>query len=103
MRHVERLEKKPGAFRWRGEEVTRIEGFSDAVFGFAITLLVVSLEVPRSFADLMDLVRGVPAFALCFALLIMIWYSHHLFFRRFDLQDHYTMVANAILLFLVVF
>ena len=29
-----------------GCEVSRIEGFSDAVFGFALTLLVVSLEVP---------------------------------------------------------
>ena len=36
----------------RGREVSRIEGFSDAVFGFALTLLVVSLEVPESFADL---------------------------------------------------
>jgi hypothetical protein len=32
-------------FRWRGHEITRIEGLSDAVFAFAVTLLVVSLEV----------------------------------------------------------
>ena len=32
-----------------GREVSRIEGFSDAVFGFALTLLVVSLEVPDNF------------------------------------------------------
>jgi len=30
----------------RHHEVTRLEGFSDTVFGFALTLLVVSLEVP---------------------------------------------------------
>ena len=29
-----------------GREVSRIEGFSDAVFGFALTLLVASIEVP---------------------------------------------------------
>jgi uncharacterized membrane protein len=27
-------------FRWRCREITRIEGFSDAVFGFAVTLLI---------------------------------------------------------------
>lgn len=36
-------------FRFRGHEVRRIEAFSDAVFAFAVTLLIVSLEVPRSF------------------------------------------------------
>jgi uncharacterized membrane protein len=30
----------------RPHEVTRLEGFSDAVFGFALTLLVVRLETP---------------------------------------------------------
>jgi len=25
--------------RWRSHEITRVEGFSDAVFGFAVTLL----------------------------------------------------------------
>lgn len=41
-------------FRWRSHDVSRIEGLSDAVFGFAVTLLVVSLEVPKTFAELME-------------------------------------------------
>jgi hypothetical protein len=39
-------------FRWRGGEIARIEGLSDAVFAFAVTLLVVSLEVPKTFTEL---------------------------------------------------
>ena len=35
-----------------GRDVSRIEGFSDAVFGFALTLLVASIEVPPDFQAL---------------------------------------------------
>jgi uncharacterized membrane protein len=35
--------------RWRSHEISRSEGLSDAVFGFAVTLLVVSLEVPKTY------------------------------------------------------
>src|SRR4051794_21568192 len=40
-------QNEPG-FRWRAAGIARIEGLSDAVFAFAVTLLVVSLEVPRT-------------------------------------------------------
>ena len=90
-------------FRWRSHEVSRIEGLSDAVFGFAVTLLVVSLEVPKTFAELMEAMRGFGAFAICFALLIIVWYNQYKFFRRYGLQDNYTVVLNSALLFVVLF
>jgi len=93
---------EPG-FRWRGGEVSRIEGFSDAVFAFAVTLLVVSLEVPHTFDELLRVMRGFPAFGLCFALLILIWHEHYRFFRRYGLSDAYTLTLNAALLFVVLF
>lgn len=90
-------------FRWRGTEVLRIEGFSDAVFAFALTLLVVSLEVPQTFTELLERMSGFPAFAICFAMLISIWYRHFIFFRRYGLQDVLTITYNAGLLFVVMF
>ena len=60
-------------FRMRGCEVTRLESFADAIFAFALTLLIVSLEVPKSFADLINTMRGFPAFAVCFLMLATIW------------------------------
>ena len=85
----------------RGAEVTRLESFSDAVFGFALTLLVVSLEVPKSFADLMTTMRGVPAFAVCFAMLAMIWNTHYKFCRRYGLDDATARFLTCVLLFIV--
>ena len=48
-----------GGFRWRGLEMHRIEGFSDAVLAFAVTLLVVSLEVPHTFGELLETIAHV--------------------------------------------
>jgi len=100
------VEKKIGkntAFRLRSEEISRIEGLSDAVFGFAITLLVVSLEVPKTFNELASAMSGFGAFAISFALLFLVWYNQHKFFRRYGLQDTLTIILNAILLFVVLF
>lgn len=90
-------------FRWRSHEITRIEGLSDAVFGFAVTLLVVSLEVPKTFSELMQAMRGFGAFAICFTLLIIVWFNQYKFFRRYGLQDTGTVVLNLMLLFVVLF
>src|SRR5437016_9306640 len=64
-------------FRWRSHEISRTEGLSDAVFGFAITLLVVSLEVPKTFGELMQTMRGFGAFAISFTLLFMVWFNQY--------------------------
>ena len=92
----------PG-FRLRGREVTRLESFSDAVFGFALTLLVVSLDVPKSFNDLVATIRGFPAFAICFLLLALIWNGHYKFCRRYGLDDGTSRFLTCVLLFLVLF
>jgi uncharacterized membrane protein len=90
-------------FRQRAHEVTRLEAFSDVVFGFALTLIVVSLEVPKTYEELLRALRGFPAFALCFAILIWIWHAHYTFSRRYNLHDEFTIAVNSGLLFVVLF
>ena len=94
----------PLSYTMRRDEPTRIEGFSDAVFGFSLTLLAFSLEVPSSVEALRTLAVAqlVPTLA-AFALMCWIWAEHNSFFRQFGLQDPRTIILNSALLFLVVF
>lgn len=88
-------------FSWRGGDVSRLEALTDAVFALALTLLVVSLEVPASFGALHQAFFLLPAFAVCFALLLYVWVSHFRFHRRYGLEDGLTVALNGVLLFLV--
>jgi uncharacterized membrane protein len=91
------------SFRERSHEVSRIEAFSDVVFGFSLTLLVVSLEVPHTFTELLADMRGFIPFAVCFAIFGFVWWQHHNFFRRYGLDDSITATLNFVLLFVMLF
>lgn len=90
-------------FHWRGGNPTRVEALTDMVFAFALTLLVVSSTPPASFAELQDQLWGFPGFLAAFAMLLLIWHSHYILFRRYALEDGWTTVLNAALLFLILF
>jgi len=90
-------------FHWRGGSPTRVEALTDMVFAFALTLLVVSSAPPSSFEDLRSLLWGFPGFAAAFAILLLLWHSHYIFFRRYALEDGWTTTLNAALLFLLLF
>jgi len=93
--------KKESVFVWRSHEPSRLETFSDAVFAFAITLIMVSLEVPRTFDELFEVFKGFFAFACCFGILFMIWNNQNIYFRRYGLNNARVTSLNAMLLFVV--
>ena len=86
---------RDGDFRVRGKEISRVEGLSDAVFGFAITLLIVSLEVPKSADEVLHTMRGFFAFAITFTLLFGVWKTQFTFFRRYGLEDPPTVALGG--------
>ena len=101
--HDEHALTDSDGFRLRGLGISRLDGFSDVVFGFALTLLVVSLEVQKGFDELHALWVGFIPFAVSFLLLMLVWYGHFNFFRRFGTHDAGTIWLNGVLLFVVLF
>lgn len=90
-------------FRLRGARVSRLDVFSDVVLGFALVLLVFSLAVPKSFTDLRSSDPSFVTSAICLMMLVAVWFSHYVFFRRYGLHDQLTVVLNAVLLSLILF
>lgn len=97
----EPVKKKSGHIKWRSHEPSRLETFSDAAFAFAITLIIVSLEVPKTFDELFETMKGSVSFAACFTIIFQVWNTQNLFFRKFGLKDSLTTTLNGMLLFVV--
>ena len=88
-------------FRLRGLDMTRIETFTDAAFAFALTLLVISLDPPRTMHALHDMLIYAPGFILGAILLMVFWNAHHRWSRRYGLDDSITVVLSCMLVFTV--
>ena len=102
--HLAQLPVSSG-FRLRGLEMTRLETFCDAAFAFAVTLLVIAGGgIPRSYADLLTALKGVPAFAASFAAIASFWWAHRLWSRRFGLEDGVTtLISLAMVMVMLVY
>jgi uncharacterized membrane protein len=94
---------KDNKFHFRGKEIFRIEALSDAVFAFSVSLLVASLEVPQTFAELLVITKGAIPFFLTVALVFLFWYQQYIFFRRYGLNDLKTILLNLAYLAVVIF
>jgi uncharacterized membrane protein len=88
-------------------EFARVVSFSDGVIAIAITLLVLTLEVPDVPADqfsdaLADMWRSYVAFALSFALIGRFWIIHHRTFSMIARFDGVLMTLNLLVLAFIV-
>jgi uncharacterized membrane protein len=83
--------------------ISRIEAFSDAVFAFAATLLVVSLGTDSTDAIIDIDVKLFTGFAVSFFVLVILWFLHYNFFRRTNYMDNVIIAINAVLLFVVLY
>jgi uncharacterized membrane protein len=90
----------------------RFEGFSDAVFAIALTLLIVEIKVPGSpqgpqgYSNLLGAMaeqwREHLALILCYLVIGAYWVQHHYSGRIYDKSDHWFSVLNLVFLLAVV-
>jgi TMEM175 potassium channel family protein len=85
-----------------GIEFSRIVAFSDGVFAIAITLLVLTIEIPQNSHDLTRVldnqIGDFFAYALSFAVLGKLWLAHHRFFSALARFDSTLMGINLVYL-----
>ena len=89
----------------------RLEAFSDGVFAFAATLLVIELRVPdlhgasnaQATHALFDLGRPLLAYVTSFLVIGVIWLNHHPVFKGLTDVDRPTVLLNLALLIVVAF
>lgn len=89
-------------------EFARIVAFTDGVFAIAITLLVLSIEVPSDLSSarlhdfLLDSWRQLFAYFLSFAVIGRFWIAHHQYFALLHDFDRRLLVLNLAYLSLIV-
>lgn len=87
-------------------DTRRLEGFSDGVFAVAITVLVLSLEVPGpGHGSLTSQLAGTwpsyAAYVVSFMIIGIIWVNHHTLLMRFARVDRPLLFFNLLLLMFV--
>jgi uncharacterized membrane protein len=96
----------------RAGELDRLISLSDGVFAFAMTLLVVSVDVPEMsdaeardqlIGDLIDTWPQILSYVIGFLVIGFLWGSHRRIFARVNDYDDRIIKLNIVLLMLVAF
>lgn len=68
--------------------MTRLDVFTDAAFAFAAAMLAISIdEIPGTYTELIESLKGAPAFAASLAILLLFWRAHQNWSERYALED----------------
>jgi uncharacterized membrane protein len=95
------------------KETGRIEAFSDGVFAVAVTLLILTIQVPPA-VTVNKAQVNIPAFVLgqwpfflayvvSFITILIMWANHHSIFNLVVRADRILIILNGILLILITF
>lgn len=95
-------EKDPNIY-YRGENPSRLDNLTDAVFGIAVTLLIFNLSNPNSLQDLLIFTKTLPAFLVSIGFLIIIWKDHVRFSEVFGMQGPWFVFLNSLFIALIIF
>src|SRR5574341_1285375 len=102
----------PGTEAGSGKAMDRVIAFSDGVFAFAITLLVVSLDVPELAGAaaarelpqaLLSQLPRFGSYAFSFWIVAVFWLAHHRMFEYIVKYDGRLLQINLLMLFGVAF
>jgi uncharacterized membrane protein len=83
--------------------IGRVEAFSDGVFAFAATLMVVNFDMGTDLSITKSSTTGFLSFFVSFFVLVAIWWVHYNFFRRTKYMDNGIIALNSILLFVALY
>ena len=92
------------------QDSSRIEAFSDGVFGFAVTLIIFNISVPHIgkgrdgnvlWRSLLELWPSFLALVLSFVTVFIMWMNHHVMFKCLRGIDARIAIANGLVLLLI--
>jgi len=75
---------------------TRLESFSDIVFGFSLAQLAIALPAPSAISHLR--LFDIFVFIAAFAFVSFVWWRHHLIFRDYFVPEIASIVLNFVML-----
>ena len=85
---------------------SRLEAFSDGIFAFAATLLILNIVVTEGTplgTQLLQIWPSYAAYAVSFVTIGIIWTNHHTFMHQISHVDRFFLMATVIFLMFIAF